>query len=264
MSFGLIIFLSIFVVVIFLLLSTGSSIAKSKENEQKSLDILERENIKVKTNYLQAVRLSVEIKKRNEKLSNSYKIFLTVNEGNLKYFSHEEFTNRNYLSYCNEEVKNRKAITVILGLKSIGITNEEFEEILINITAEDKKRNDDVERKNLYNKARSLEDIDNLEAIKIYQKLQNISQYDALDRLIILYRKTHQKELEIQAIEWLIEEEQNKEYNRMSFLSMKFPDDAAKIRNCYDNNETYINPLGVPINFHSKINRLKNRINNFI
>ena len=111
-------------------------------------------------------------------------------------------------------------------------------------------------------KARKLEKTDPMKAIQLYESIKNTNygNFDTLGRLIILYRKTKQKEKEAEYIEFKIEDLQNREYNRKEFLKTKYPEDADEIQNCYDNQTIYTNPQLVKIDFHKNIIKLKERL----
>ena len=81
-----------------------------------------------------------------------------------------------------------------------------------------------------------------------------------MGRLIILYRKTKQKEKEAECIEYKIEDLQNREYDRKEFLKTKYPEDTDEIQNCYDNQTIYTTPELVKIDFHKNIIKLKERL----
>lgn len=112
-------------------------------------------------------------------------------------------------------------------------------------------------------KARELEKEHPYQAIELYESIMNTNygNFDTLGRLIILYRRTKQKEKEIQHIEFKIEDEQNFAYNSKLFLQNRFPEEAEKIQYCYDNKEIYITPELAKIDFFKKIDRLFERLN---
>ncbi|SKB57939.1 hypothetical protein SAMN05660477_00013 [Soonwooa buanensis] len=126
----------------------------------------------------------------------------------------------------------------------------------------DKEKNREQDGQKIYQEAKNLELIDINKAIRLYESIINVNLHrDVLDRLIILYRKMKNKKEEIRILKFLIEEEQNKEYNRMTFLISKNPILEKEIRNCYNNDLTFIEPVhGFRINFNTKINRLKSRL----
>jgi hypothetical protein len=110
--------------------------------------------------------------------------------------------------------------------------------------------------------ARKLEKTDPLKAIQLYESIKNTNygNFDTLGRLIILYRKTKQKEKEAECIEYKIEDLQNREYNSKEFLKTKYPEDADEIQNCYDNQTIYTTPELVKIDFHKNIIKLQERL----
>lgn len=124
----------------------------------------------------------------------------------------------------------------------------------------DKKYKNDIAE--AYRKAKSLENIDNDKAIGLYESIRDRKRnFDVLDRLIILYRKTNQKEKEIESINFLIEEEENSEYNKMRFLQLKYLDHREEIEKCYEEYVPFINPeFGFQTTFRKKIIRLKERL----
>lgn len=110
----------------------------------------------------------------------------------------------------------------------------------------------------IYELAKQKEKTEPLTAIEIYQSIRdtNYGDFDVLGRLIILYRKTKQTSEELKHIEFKIEHIHNSEYNRMQFLSLKYPEDADLIRNCYDNELIYVTPEGYDIDFYKEIRKL--------
>lgn len=112
-------------------------------------------------------------------------------------------------------------------------------------------------------KARELEKENPYKAIELYESIKNTNygNFDTLGRLIILYRRTKQKDKEIQHIEFKIEDEQNFAYNSKLFLQNRFPEEAEKIQYYYDNKEIYITPELAKIDFFKKIDRLFERLN---
>ncbi len=165
------------------------------------------------------------------------------------------------LIHANDSVRKKYYEAVFFGKKSIELTEEEQIEFLNNIEKEKCYKVNESYISENYPRAKGLENIDNQKAIELYESMMNMNHHrDILDRLIILYRKTKQSAKEIQAIEWLIEEEQNIQYNRKEFLKIKFPNDKIHIERCYKEGLTYLNPFGDSINFFTKINRLTERL----
>lgn len=175
-------------------------------------------------------------------------------------FNITEF-NRKHLAYYSREFL-LKTFTARKNGYPLKVLFSEYEEILQkerNEKFEEKYRNDISEA---YRKARKLENIDNEKAIGFYESIRDRKHhYDVLDRLIILYRKTKQPEKEVEAIKFLIEEEENKSYNRMVFLQQKYPNQKDEIKYSYEKNLPFINPeFGFQINFRKKIIRLEERL----
>lgn len=169
--------------------------------------------------------------------------------------------NRKHLPYYSREFL-LKAFKARTDGKPLKVLFSEYEQILQkerNEKYEEKYRNDIFEA---YRKARELENIDNEKAIGFYESIRDRKHnYDVLDRLIILYRKTKQPDKEVEAIKFLIEEEENKAYDRMVFLQQKYPDQSNEIKYSYENNLPFINPeFGFQINFRKKISRLHSRL----
>lgn len=165
------------------------------------------------------------------------------------------------LIHATDSIRKKYYAAVFQVKISIELTEEEQIEFLKNIEKEKRYKNNEKYILENYPKARGLENVDNQKAIELYEIMMNMNHHrDILDRLIILYRKTKQKEKEIQAIEWLIEEEQNRQYNRMKFSQLMDPESADFIEDCYNNKLPFINKHGYPINFFTKINRLNERL----
>ncbi|OPC34620.1 hypothetical protein [Elizabethkingia miricola] len=167
----------------------------------------------------------------------------------------------NNLQYISDEIWKKMLKARFIGSKSIELTHDEHTSIFKNIEDEKQKKINEQFIIDTYNIAKSLENIDNYKSIELYMSIQGMNHYrDVLDRLIILYRKTKQKEKEIQMINWLIEEEQNRQYNRMRFSQLTDPENADFIQNCYNNKESFVNIYGFTINFFKKIDRLTERL----
>lgn len=115
----------------------------------------------------------------------------------------------------------------------------------------------------IYLKAKSLEKTDIYEAINLYESIKNTNygKFDSVGRLIILYRKTRQREKEIEHVRYKIEETQNDEYNRMAFLQNKYPNESNVIKFHYDNKMEYLTPDLVRINFHKNLEKLISLLN---
>lgn len=126
----------------------------------------------------------------------------------------------------------------------------------------DKNINNVLKAQEIYFKAKSIEKEDIQKSICLYESIINTNHNrDVLDRLIALYRKVKNSLQEIRVINYLIEEEQNKEHNRLEFLILKNPILENEIRNCYDNNLVFVEPIfGQHINFNKKIQRLTKRL----
>lgn len=113
-------------------------------------------------------------------------------------------------------------------------------------------------------KAREIEKTNPLEAIALYESIRDTpyGNFDTLGRLIILYRKTKQKEKELKCLEFKIEDEQHRAYARKCTLQDKYPEESDKIQRCYDEKEPYITPdYGYKIDFHKKIKKIIDRYN---
>lgn len=113
-------------------------------------------------------------------------------------------------------------------------------------------------------KARELEKTNPLEAIALYESIRDTpyGNFDTLGRLIILYRKTKQKDKELKCIEFKIEDEQHRAYNQKCTLQYKYPEDKEEIQRCYDEEEIYTTPgYGFKIDFHKKTKTLIDRFN---
>lgn len=117
----------------------------------------------------------------------------------------------------------------------------------------------------IYKLANSLEKHDVYKAIELYESIKNTNygKFDCIGRLIILYRKTKQKDKEKQHIEFKIEELQNLEYDRMIFLQNRFPDESENIKQHYENGGVYTTPELQRIDFNSQIEKLKSKLKNF-
>lgn len=118
----------------------------------------------------------------------------------------------------------------------------------------------------VFKKAKSLEKIDIYQAIELYESIKNTKygNFDTVGRLAILYRKTKQKEKEIQHMEFKIEEVQNTQYDRMTFLQGRFPAESEKIKLAYDNKIEYLTPDLMTINFHSSTDKLIKTLNRLL
>lgn len=92
-------------------------------------------------------------------------------------------------------------------------------------------------------------------------KNTNYGNFDSVGRLILLYRKTKQKDKEIQNIQFKIENIQNSEYNKMIFLQNKFPEESEKIKFHFENKTEYLTPELRKVNFHIKIEKYIKRLN---
>jgi|GEM_PF-1434066 len=110
----------------------------------------------------------------------------------------------------------------------------------------------------IFKTAKSLEKTDIYKSIGLYESIKNTNygKFDSVGRLILLYRKTKQKEKERQHLEFKLEEAQNSEYNRMRFLQEKYPEESENIKYHYENKIEYLSPELLKINFHSKIEKL--------
>lgn len=114
----------------------------------------------------------------------------------------------------------------------------------------------------VFRQAKALEKTDVYKAIELYESIKNTNygKFDCIGRLIVLYRKTKQKDKEKQHIEFKIEELQNLEYDRMIFLQNRFPDESENIKQHYENGGVYTTPELQRIDFHSRIEKLKSKL----
>lgn len=175
---------------------------------------------------------------------------LNFEEFNGKYI---HYYSREFLFKTMEARKNGVPLKVLFT---------EFEEIL------EKERNRKFEKEyqeniaEAYQKAKELENIDNEKAIGFYEAIRDRHHhFDVLGRLIILYRKTKQPDKEVEAIKFLIEEEEIKAFERMELMQIKYPDYRDEIRFCYDNDLPFTNPeFGFDVNFRKKVIRLQDRL----
>lgn len=113
-----------------------------------------------------------------------------------------------------------------------------------------------------YKTAKELEKNDPYKAIELYMSIKDskYGNFDVLSRLIILFRKTKQKEQELLHIDLKIEEEQHREYQRKEFMKKKYPESADYIEECYNNKVPCINPIySNTIDFYKKVNALIER-----
>lgn len=110
-------------------------------------------------------------------------------------------------------------------------------------------------------KARSLEKTDPIKAIELHESIRDNStnHFDTLGRLMILYRKTKQKELEIKTINLKINQEKTREDGRLQNVLRKFPDLKDYILECYESGADCNLPTGV-INFKKNILKLEDRL----
>lgn len=139
------------------------------------------------------------------------------------------------------------------------ITNDDLESL------KEKNRNWDIEFnkvKEIIFEARKTEKTDILKSIELYESVKNTNygNWNSVERLIILYRKTRQYEKELQHLKYYLEDLQNQEYNRKEFLKNRFPSEAEDIERCFNENLEYVTPELVHINFHSKIEKVKIQI----
>lgn len=113
--------------------------------------------------------------------------------------------------------------------------------------------------------ALEIEKNDPLKAIELHESIRDnsVNHFDTLGRLIILYRKTKQKDLEIRTIKFKIENEQNREYGRLQNVLRKFPEMEVYVQKCYDSGEDCILPSGT-LNFKKKIQKLQTRLNTLL
>ncbi len=146
----------------------------------------------------------------------------------------------------------------------IGEPDSEFWNDLENETKRLQSENrkfDEIFNRNVsvFKLAKSLEKSEPYKAIELYESIKNTNygNFDTLSRLIILYRKTKQKEKEIQHLEYKLEEEQNTQYNRMCFLKNRFPNLDDEIESNYNNQMEFTTPELQVVNFHSKIEKIK-------
>jgi tetratricopeptide (TPR) repeat protein len=181
------------------------------------------------------------------------------NEPNFMKVQVEGFFNK-HLGHIPENVW-RQLIKARFSMEdSFNLSFSDYDKI---IQSEEKQKFENQQRERVRSisiRAKSLENIDNEKAIMLYEEIRDRPNNDALERLIILYRKTKQKDKEIEAIKFLIEEEQNRAYNGMTFLCLKYPERTAEIINCYNKNITFISEFGFPVNFHKKVHTLEMRL----
>lgn len=114
----------------------------------------------------------------------------------------------------------------------------------------------------IFNRAKELEKTDPRQAIKLYESIRdtNYGKFGTLQRLAVLYNKVGDKAKLIQTLDFLIEETQTDEYNRMEFTQKKFPNDAHNVKFCYEAKLPYTTPEGRIIDFHSRVDQLKKRL----
>lgn len=116
----------------------------------------------------------------------------------------------------------------------------------------------------IYKTAKKIEQTNPYKAIELYLSIRDTSygNFDTLGRLIILYRKTKQVEKEIQHIDFKIEQEQNRQYNRKESLKKSYPKSADYIEKCYRKNIPFVNPHPLysnSIDFFAEIKKLSKR-----
>lgn len=116
-----------------------------------------------------------------------------------------------------------------------------------------------------FKKAKELERSDPYKAIELYESIKNTNygNFDTLSRLIILYRKTKQKDKEIQHIKFKIEELQHREFYRLEFVLSKYPEESEYIKECYETGKDCFLPNGSVINFKRKIINLQSKLKGY-
>lgn len=139
--------------------------------------------------------------------------------------------------------------------------DKSFQELKLEI--QDFDRNFDRNTR-IFHQAKSLESTNPYKAIELYTSIRdsNYGNFDTLGRLIILYRKTKQIEKEIQHIDFKIEQEQNRQYNRKESLKKSYPKSADYIEKCYRKNIPFVNPHPLysnSIDFFAEIKKLSKR-----
>lgn len=209
------------------------------------------------------------ISKRSDNVDVALEILKSKND---KTFRYEKYSDNEIIVYTKTNLGEVPTIIDVSNesiekFSKTGIFNTDKDEELENEIQKLKKELNDWgyhygKVTTIYETAKELEKNDPYKAIELYMSIRDskYNYFDVLSRLIILFRKTKQKEQELLHIDLKIEKEQHREYQRKEFMKKKYPESADYIEECYNNKVPCINPIySNTIDFYKKVNALIER-----